>query len=175
MCALVYYGISLNVNEFAGDRFVNNAASGLVEVPAQLLCVPLLFWGRKRSLVLSLLLSGATLVAVGLIPESEACPVFGHCVKLGVLGGVGWWRTALLMVGKLSITVAFTVVYVLTTELYPTPVTRPTAGTQPPRPWTRSLSRCGALDCPSPAASPASAPSPPPTSPGSTNSCPPRP
>jgi len=31
---LVYYGLSLSAGELAGDRYINNFLSGVVEIPA---------------------------------------------------------------------------------------------------------------------------------------------
>lgn len=61
---MVYYGVSLNVNQFHGNLFVNNAVFGAVELPAYVLCVPLLKWGRKRAVQLTLLIVGLALVAL---------------------------------------------------------------------------------------------------------------
>jgi hypothetical protein len=61
---MVYYGVSLNVSSFAGDVFVNNAIAGAVEFPAYMICVPLLYWGRKKGIAAMLLLAGACLFVV---------------------------------------------------------------------------------------------------------------
>lgn len=62
--AMVYYGVSLNVSSFAGDVFVNNAIAGAVEFPGYMICVPLLYWGRKKGLASMMLLAGVCLIVV---------------------------------------------------------------------------------------------------------------
>ncbi len=71
MVNLVYYGLSLNVSSFDGNRFVNNAISGFVEVPGYFLAVILLFWARKKALCSTLLLAGLCLIIVPFIPEGN--------------------------------------------------------------------------------------------------------
>lgn len=65
--AMVYYGVSLNVSSFAGDVFINNAIAGAVELPAYFICVPLLYWSRKKSLAITLLLAGICLFIAPLL------------------------------------------------------------------------------------------------------------
>ena len=76
----MYYALSLNVSSFAGDRFVNNAMAGAVEIPAYFLLVPLISWGRKKATVLSFLLAGATLIAVPWVPKGMF-PVIKSAIK----------------------------------------------------------------------------------------------
>ncbi len=69
---MVYYGISLNVSSFSGDLFVNNALAAAVEIPAYLVCVPLLYWGRTKALCLTLLTVAAALLAIPFIGQSTS-------------------------------------------------------------------------------------------------------
>ena len=65
---MVYYGISLGLDNFSGDVFINNMLLGIVEIPAYLGMVPLLVLGRRPSLVGTLILAGISLILVGVVP-----------------------------------------------------------------------------------------------------------
>lgn len=55
----IYYGISLNINDFGGDLFLNFIIAGFVEVPSILICVVALrFIGRKTLTSGNLLATG---------------------------------------------------------------------------------------------------------------------
>ncbi|GFT20717.1 organic cation transporter protein, partial [Nephila pilipes] len=104
--AFVYYGISYNTNELAGDPFLNFLAYGLIEVPAYIM---LLFVmqakGRRNPLAISLAASGIGCLLIYPIPEDP------------------WWAsTAVSLFGKFCISCSFCIVYVCTAEIFPTTV-----------------------------------------------------
>lgn len=119
---MVYYGVMLNVSSWAGDVFVNNAIGGAVEIPAYLICVPLLYWGRRNSLALMLCLAGITLFTVPWLPPNGNEPfcILSIYTIVDIWIGVNWLRVTLGMAGKLFITSSFAIVYVITGEIYPT-------------------------------------------------------
>ncbi|KAJ8348031.1 hypothetical protein SKAU_G00266200 [Synaphobranchus kaupii] len=99
-----YFALSLNTSNLYGDSFLNCFFSAAVEVPAYILSWPLFrSCPRRLSLFAMLLLGGAVLLSTQLIPRN--------------LSSVS---TALEMVGKFMFSVAFTIVYAFTAELYPT-------------------------------------------------------
>ncbi|GFQ70039.1 organic cation transporter protein [Trichonephila clavata] len=111
--AFVYYGISYNTNELAGDPFLNFAAYGIIEVPAYIL---LLFVmrskGRRNPLAISLVASGIACLLIYPIPEDP------------------WWAsTAVSLFGKFCIACSFSIVYVCTAEIFPTTVRNVGLGT----------------------------------------------
>lgn len=102
----VYYGLSLNAVSLSGDQYVNFILSGLVEIPANLLAI----WlqeaaGRRGSLAGTLIVAGGSCLAFLVIPAD-----------------VQWLQIVVYMLGKFAITISFSVVYVITAEMYPTNV-----------------------------------------------------
>ncbi|XP_050436083.1 solute carrier family 22 member 4-like [Adelges cooleyi] len=101
---LVYYGLSINATDIAGDKYINFMLVTFVEVPS---C--LLNWfimeelSRKSSLVTMCLLSGVTSVCYNLTPPDYM-----------------WVKLSMFMISKLAISVAFCIVYMLTVEIFPT-------------------------------------------------------
>lgn len=69
---LVYYGLSINSTDFAGDKYLNFALVSLVEIPACLLnWMVMEGLSRKMALSCMFVLSGATCVANIFTPDSE--------------------------------------------------------------------------------------------------------
>ncbi|KAG5843311.1 solute carrier family 22 member 5-like [Anguilla anguilla] len=99
-----YLALSLNTSNLYGNSFLNCFFSAAVEVPG-IIVSWLLFRSCPRRLCLFtiLFLGGAVLLFAQLIPRN--------------LSSVS---TALEMTGKFSFSVAFTIVYAFTAELYPT-------------------------------------------------------
>ncbi|KAM9809476.1 solute carrier family 22 member 15 isoform 5-T6 [Syngnathus typhle] len=109
-CSLVYYGLTLGAGDVSGNRYLNVAMSGLVELPAYPLCVYCMnrpWAGRRKSLSAFLCLSAWACLGAIFIPEDAE-------TSLGV--------TSLALLGKLTVSAAFNIVYVYTSELYPTVV-----------------------------------------------------
>ncbi|EDX11460.1 GD15009 [Drosophila simulans] len=101
---LVYYGLSLNVVLLDGDKYNNFAYIALVEIPG--FFMPLLImdrFGRRYSLCGLMLASG--LCCIGTIFTGADQPVL---------------QLLLFLVGKLTITASFQVLYFFASEIYPT-------------------------------------------------------
>ncbi|KAJ8276709.1 hypothetical protein COCON_G00084610 [Conger conger] len=99
-----YFAISLNSSNLHGNRFLNCFFSAAVEVPGSILSWPLLrSCSRRLCLFASLFLGGAVLLLTPLIPRD-----------------LSWLSIALEMAGKFGFSVAFTLVFPFTAELYPT-------------------------------------------------------
>lgn len=111
--SFVYIGLSLSAVSVGGNKYTNFILVALVEIPAY--AVTPFFsdkFGRKLSLCVSLLIAGVCCVAFAFIPED--------------------YDTAKLIVflaGKFAITIAFTVIYVFTAELFPTELRHSMLGT----------------------------------------------
>ncbi|KAM4726374.1 organic cation/carnitine transporter 2-like isoform 2-T2 [Anableps anableps] len=99
-----YFGLSLNTSNLSGNPFLNCFLSAITEVPAYIVSTCLL---RKcpRRVILStfLVIGGGVLLLIQFIPDTL------HYVAL-----------ALEMTGKFGFTMAFTIVYIYTAEIYPT-------------------------------------------------------
>ncbi|XP_071478128.1 organic cation transporter protein-like [Diadema antillarum] len=102
--SLVYYGLSLSSGDFGVNAYVSAFVSGAVEIPAYISSVfALEYFGRRRSTCGYLLLAGiACIIAI-------FCPI-------------GPLRATFAMVGKFGVSASFSIIYMYTAELYPTPV-----------------------------------------------------
>ncbi|GFU20514.1 organic cation transporter protein, partial [Nephila pilipes] len=102
--AFVYYGISYNTNELAGDPFLNFALYGLIEIPANILSLfAIQYKGRRNPTAITLAAAGASCLLMYPIPADP------------------WWiGVSLSLFGKFCITCAFGILYVFTAEIFPT-------------------------------------------------------
>ncbi|XP_026286905.1 organic cation transporter protein isoform X1 [Frankliniella occidentalis] len=104
----VYYGLSLNSVSVSGNLYLNFMLVCLIEVPAGLVTWMLMERvGRRMSMCASLVLTGLSCLAFLLMPDTEVWQ---------------WIRIVTYLIGKFGITVSYTVLYVLTAELFPTNV-----------------------------------------------------
>ncbi|KAJ6636135.1 Solute carrier family 22 member 6-A [Pseudolycoriella hygida] len=100
----VYYGISIHAVSLAGNKYVNFILISFAEVPAIIITYFLMqHFRRKWSLQLAMLVCAVVCIASEFL--SQYSPV---------------WKLILFGVGKCSISIAFTVSYVYTSELFPT-------------------------------------------------------
>lgn len=99
-----YFGLSLNTSNLSGDPFMNCFLSATSEVPAYILTTWLLRkCPRQPLLSLFLVIGGGVLLLIQFIPES-----------------LQYVALALEMTGKFGFTMAFSIVYIYTAEIYPT-------------------------------------------------------
>ncbi|CAG7823398.1 unnamed protein product [Allacma fusca] len=102
--ALVYYGVVMDSATFSSDPFLMVFLGGLMEVPAYSLTEPFVSkWGRRPTLILLFALTGAVFLAF------VATPVAHQHIRI-----------LFAMSGKLFVSSAFAVIYLLGAELYPT-------------------------------------------------------
>nr|KAG5711193.1 hypothetical protein BaRGS_004837 [Batillaria attramentaria] len=105
---MTYYGLSLNVANLSGSIRVNFLLSSLVELTGYCGAWILLDrLGRKRLHCACMTLAGVAQMAT---------------ILTVTLGGadVQWATTALAMIGKMGVSASFSIILLLTSELYPT-------------------------------------------------------
>lgn len=128
---MVYYGIALAADDLGGSLYLNFVLVSLVEFPAVLIAIVCLNrFGRKKTTMASLFLSGIVCLCVPTIPLSAQ------------QGGINLGRICLGMLGKMFITVSFDGVFLWSAELYPTSVRSQGFG------FLRITSRIGAAAAP---------------------------
>ncbi|KAG7215894.1 hypothetical protein INR49_002530 [Caranx melampygus] len=99
-----YFGLSLNTSNLSGNPFMNCFLSATTEVPAYVVSTWLLKKCPRRLLLSSfLVIGGGVLLLIQFIPDTL------QSVAL-----------ALEMTGKFGFTMAFSIVYIYTAEIYPT-------------------------------------------------------
>lgn len=102
--SLVYYGLALSSSEFGVNVYIAAFVSGAVEIPAYVSSVfALKYFGRRFSTCGYLVLGGV------------AC-ILSICIPVGV------GRAVMATIGKFGITASFSIIYIYTAELYPTPL-----------------------------------------------------
>ncbi|XP_037324308.1 organic cation/carnitine transporter 2 isoform X2 [Pungitius pungitius] len=99
-----YFGLSLNTSNLSGDPFMNCFLSAAAEVPAYVVSTWLLRSCPRKALLSSfLVIGGGVLLLIQFIPNT-----------------LQYIALALEMIGKFGFTMAFSIVYIYTAELYPT-------------------------------------------------------
>ncbi|XP_071153913.1 organic cation transporter-like protein [Mytilus edulis] len=104
---LIYYGISLNIGDLAGNVYINYAISSTAETIAVIFCFFSDKFPRKRLFCSSMIIGGCSCL----------CTLF-----TSTFGGnsLQWLTIMLAMVGKLCVSTAFFLIYVITAEIFPT-------------------------------------------------------
>jgi hypothetical protein len=98
--SIVYYGLTLASAELGANIYISTALSGLVEIPAYIFAAILIersWFGRRRTLALFMIFGGISCFAFKFVN-----------VKL------------LALFGKLAIAASFSIIYIQSTELFPT-------------------------------------------------------
>ena len=128
---MVYYGISLASDDLGGDMYRDFILTSLVEIPANILLIWLCNqFGRKKSVMWSMLVTACALIGIAFIPSGTTNPIYQ------------WSRITLGMIGKLFSTSALNSLYILSAELYPTVVRLQAMG------MLSIVSRLGAMTSP---------------------------
>lgn len=100
----VYYGISIHAVSLAGNKYINFILISFAEVPG-IIITYFLMQNCRRKLSLQLAMLVCAIVCI----TSEFTSAFSPI-----------WKLILFGIGKCSISIAFTVSYVYTSELFPT-------------------------------------------------------
>ncbi|XP_068201923.1 organic cation transporter protein-like [Palaemon carinicauda] len=104
VCGTVYYGLSISGGNLGTDPYIYMALCGVMEIPGSTITLPMVnILGRKRSNIFCFLVTGVSLMLLTFIPK-------------------GWVATTMALIGKMTISGAYQIVYLHATELFPTEV-----------------------------------------------------
>uniref|UniRef100_A0A0C9S8N8 TSA: Wollemia nobilis Ref_Wollemi_Transcript_4100_2084 transcribed RNA sequence n=1 Tax=Wollemia nobilis TaxID=56998 RepID=A0A0C9S8N8_9CONI len=119
-CALAYYGLSLNVVNLSSNLYVSVFLNGIAEMPAFALTAALLNkFGRKAMLVSTMLLSGVSCIIGSVISTLIHRP--GGSVRTG-FGFLICVQVGCGLVGIFGMAGTYNLLYIYTSELFPTVV-----------------------------------------------------
>nr|ACH53044.1 solute carrier family 22 member 4 (predicted) [Otolemur garnettii] len=126
LTSIGYFALSLDAPNLHGDPYLNCFLSALIEVPAYITAWLLLRTLPRRYIIAGVLfLGGGVLLLIQLVPADYY-----------------FFSISLAMLGKFGITSAFSMLYVFTAELYPTPIRNMAVGV------TSMASRVGSIIAP---------------------------
>ncbi|CAL8128173.1 unnamed protein product [Orchesella dallaii] len=101
--AFVYYGFAFSTN-LTTNPYLLVSVGALMEIPASVLPIPFLSkWGRRPTTVACYCITGLAALSIAITPSEHETA-----------------RTVLSMIGKLFVASAFTVLYLVVSEVYPT-------------------------------------------------------
>ncbi len=108
----VYYGLTLSADTLIpGDMYLNTAVAGLIEIPAYLFCLIVVhFMGRRMPLAIMFIIGGTLLFVTAFMEK-----------------GVG--MMVVVMAGKFGIICIFAIIYLHSSEVFPTVVRTSGLGT----------------------------------------------
>ncbi|GFT50785.1 solute carrier family 22 member 3 [Nephila pilipes] len=110
--SFLYYALSYNTNDLAGNAYLNFFIAGLVEFPSYaLLFFSIKKWGRRPTYISLMLVEGISCAAILAVPANMT-----------------WLSTTFAMVGKFCVTGSLGLLVLYTTEAFPTGVRNVTLG-----------------------------------------------
>ncbi|KGL81406.1 Solute carrier family 22 member 3, partial [Tinamus guttatus] len=102
--AIIYQGLVMRLGIVGGNLYLDFFISGAVELPAALLIlVTIDRIGRRPPFAISNIVAGIACLITAFLPED-----------------LPWFKTTVATLGRLAITMAFEIVYLVNIELYPT-------------------------------------------------------
>ncbi|XP_048829980.1 solute carrier family 22 member 3 isoform X2 [Brienomyrus brachyistius] len=102
--SVVYQGLIMRTGIIWGNLHLEFFITGVVELPSALLFYLTVDWlGRRIPFAASNIIGGLSCLATAFIPED-----------------ISWLKTTIAVIGRLGITLGFEIVYLISTELYPT-------------------------------------------------------
>ncbi|XP_050297353.1 solute carrier family 22 member 3-like isoform X2 [Anthonomus grandis grandis] len=126
-CTFLFYGLTFNsVSLVAGNKYLDFILTALIEIPAYFVCnIVIEKYGRKKTLIISYLLTGSVCFAFIFIPPAAR-----------------WDRLIVYLLGKFGATMSFTTLYIISSEMFPTSLRNSFMGT------CSTLGRCGSMLAP---------------------------
>uniref|UniRef100_A0A803YPG7 Solute carrier family 22 member 3 n=1 Tax=Meleagris gallopavo TaxID=9103 RepID=A0A803YPG7_MELGA len=102
--ALIYQGLVMRLGIVGGNLYLDFFISGAVELPAALLIlITIDRIGRRLPFAIGNIVAGIACLITAFLPED-----------------IPWFKTTVATLGRLGITIAFEIVYLVNSELYPT-------------------------------------------------------
>ncbi|XP_045500843.1 organic cation transporter protein-like [Colias croceus] len=102
-CSLVYYGLSINSISLSGNKYVSFMLVVIVEIPAYIVVVIVLDkYGRKKTMIVNYATCAVTSLMFAFLPKGN------------------WWSIVLYLIGKWSVTLTYSSVYIYVSEVFPT-------------------------------------------------------
>nr|XP_015201468.1 PREDICTED: solute carrier family 22 member 2-like isoform X2 [Lepisosteus oculatus] len=104
--SVVYQGLVMRIGIIKGNLYLEFFISGIVELPSALIFyLTIDRIGRRIPFVLSNIVGGLSCLITAFIPTDMT-----------------WLKTFIAVIGRLGITLGYEIVYIVSTELYPTPL-----------------------------------------------------
>lgn len=101
---LEFFAMAQYIGQIGGDIFLNIGAAGLIQVPGSFLIIWIMNkFGRKAALVFSYVVCFVPCFIITFLPVEPTWPI-----------------TAMGCIGMMGISMSFSIIYVYTTEMYPT-------------------------------------------------------
>lgn len=102
-CSLVYYGLTINSVSLSSNKYVSFMLVTLVEIPAYIVVIIVLDkYGRKKTLITNYITCATMSLLFAFLPRSD------------------YWSIPLYLVGKWSVTLAYSSLYIYVSEVFPT-------------------------------------------------------
>ena len=100
----IYYGLNVRSVAMGGNKYLNFTLVNLSQLPAAILSYYLMHYaGRKISLCAAMILSSVSCIACELLPPDQTA-----------------WGLVFVILGKFGISISFSILYVYTSEMFPT-------------------------------------------------------
>ncbi|XP_022126181.2 organic cation transporter protein [Pieris rapae] len=102
-CSLVYYGLSINSVSLSDNKYISFMLVTVVEIPAYIIVVIVLDkYGRKKTMVVNYMTCAVTSLLFAFLPKGN------------------WYSIVLYLIGKWSVTLTYSSVYIYVSEVFPT-------------------------------------------------------
>ena len=119
--SLAYYGVWYSMGSFSGDIFVNNLISAATEIPGYAAITPIVAVSGRRGQAATLFIPAACFLLIPFLSPGSGW-VFAAAMVRRFIHSPTLTVAKELKVGKTAVTTAFGLVYVMSSQLHPTPI-----------------------------------------------------